>query len=120
MNTLTKDFVVTMDQTASVIGSGGLDVLSTPSLIAWMENVSYNLCETLNDDSETTVGVKIDMNHTAATLIGKTVTIESRLTETNNKRYTLEVKAFVDGLEIGTAVHHRVKVNSESFIKNIQ
>ena len=36
-----KDNTVSRELTARVVGSGGLDVLATPALAAWIENAAY-------------------------------------------------------------------------------
>ena len=48
-----KDYLVSRDQTARVVGSGGLDVLATPVLSAWIENVAYEMVDLwLKDDQK--------------------------------------------------------------------
>ncbi|MGO1677510.1 MAG: thioesterase family protein, partial [Ruoffia tabacinasalis] len=65
MKTLTKEFTVQADVTAASVGSGDLEVLSSPSIMAWMENVSYELCQNHSDNDETTVGIEFSMKHLA-------------------------------------------------------
>ena len=52
---------------ASTVGSGGLEVFSTPSLIALMENAARSAVEPLLPPDQTTVGVRVDVRHLAAT-----------------------------------------------------
>ena len=37
---LKKDYMVTRTETAQAMGSGGLEVLATPILVAWAENAA--------------------------------------------------------------------------------
>ena len=37
---LKKDYMVTRTETAQTMGSGGLEVLATPILVAWAENAA--------------------------------------------------------------------------------
>lgn len=119
MKTLTKEFIVKDDATAISIGSGGLEVLSTPSLIAWMENVSYTLCEPLTQAVETTVGIEIVMKHLSPTSVGKIVKIDAEITDRNENILSFSLSASVDGKVISTANHKRAIVNKELFFKKI-
>ena len=60
MKSISKTFVVGKQDTAAVMGSGLLDVLATPTMVAWMENTSILLTEEYLKEGDTTVGICIN------------------------------------------------------------
>ena len=56
------------------VGSGTVHVLATPMMIANMEYTSAASVEELLGEGKTTVGVKVDVSHVAATPKGMKVT----------------------------------------------
>jgi len=58
-DTFTQMFVVQPHQTAQALGSGELEVFSTPSMIALMENTAMKCVSETLDDGYSTVGVEI-------------------------------------------------------------
>ena len=70
-----KDCYVKVEHSDHEMGSEGLDVLSTPSLIAFMEFTAKEAVHDRLTDHETTVGIEMNMKHKKATASGKTVTI---------------------------------------------
>ena len=64
---------------------------------------------------EQTVGIHIDVNHTAATPPGLEVTVKTRLVEVDGKRLVFEVEAFDDVDRISTGRHERFIINKDKF-----
>jgi predicted thioesterase len=62
-----NEIIVTENDTASKLGSGDLDVFSTPSMIALMENTSKNVVEELLPEGFSTVGTEVSIKHIKAT-----------------------------------------------------
>lgn len=113
---ISKRFEVTSDHSAASVGSGGLDVLSTPSLIAFMEQTAYQFIQADLPDTETTVGYEIMTKHLAPSLIGQAVTIHCQLVEQNNNRYSFQLEAYVANQKIATASHKRARVVIDQFL----
>jgi len=114
-----KSFTVTKEDTALSLSSGGLEVLATPRLVAWMENVAYDGVESLMADGETTVGTKMTINHLAATAVGGQVRVVATLTETQKRLYTFAIEAFDNKEKIGQASHQRVKISVDRFLAKV-
>jgi fluoroacetyl-CoA thioesterase len=57
----TVEEMVTKDKSAKQVGSGFLDVYSTPSMIALMEKASFLCVNSFLDDGESTVGGAINI-----------------------------------------------------------
>jgi len=115
----TKTFKVSDTDTAAAMGSGGLSVLATPRLIAWMEHLAFEMTQTHLDTNQSTVGSEINCRHLAPTLLGKTVKVVSKLIAQDGKRLVFEIKAWdaADTL-IGDAQHTRFIIDTERFIDN--
>ena len=71
MKTLTKKFTVESKDTAARVGSGGLEVLATPTMIAWMENTALELAGQSLSAEDTTVGIVLTVQHTKASKVGE-------------------------------------------------
>lgn len=114
-----KSFTVTKEDTALSLTSGGLEVLATPRLVAWMENVAFEGIESLMADGETTVGTNMAINHLAATAVGGQVRVVATLTETQKRLYTFAIEAFDNKEKIGQASHQRVKISVDRFLAKV-
>ena len=110
---------VTDDDTAIAAGSGDLPVLATPRMIALMEQAACAALAPFLPPEATSVGVRIDVRHTAPTAVGVSVTATARATEVSGSRVVLEVSAGQErdgvGEPIGTGTHTRVVVDRATF-----
>jgi fluoroacetyl-CoA thioesterase len=102
---------------ASAIGVGMSDVfpgvLATARMIALMEVAAARVMRPLLAEGELSVGVTVDVTHSAATPPGATVLVTARFLRQEGKIYVFEVWAEDDGGEIGRGVHKRAIVSSE-------
>jgi len=102
---------------ASAIGVGMSDVfpgvLATARMIALMEVAASRVLRPLLAESELSVGVTVDVSHSAATPPGATVRATAQFLRQEGKMYVFEVWAEDDGGEIGRGVHKRAIVSSE-------
>lgn len=115
-----KTVFVDRDNTAEAVGSGGLPVFATPSLVALMEAAAMQSVLPFLDEGQGTVGTQIDVQHLAATPIGMEVVCESELTEVDRRRLTFRITAS-DGVDtIGTATHVRFIVDNGRFMEKAQ
>ena len=62
--------IVLENETAINIGSGGLEVFSTPMLAAFMENTAFNLVENKMEVGMTTVGTSLNLKHLKSNRVG--------------------------------------------------
>lgn len=102
---------------ASAIGVGMSDVfpgvLATARMIALMEVAASRVLRPLLAEGELSVGVTVDVSHSAATPPGATVRATARFLRQEGKLYVFEVWAEDDGGEIGRGLHKRAIVSSE-------
>lgn len=111
----TGSFVVKEEDTALAQGSGTLCVLATPALIALMERTAWQSVADQLDDGQTTVGTAMDMEHTAPTPVGMTVTCESKLVGVDRRALMFEITAHDERGPVATATHSRFIVDSDRF-----
>ena len=107
---------VTEKDTARVFGSGELEVLATPKMIALMEEASYKCVSDGLDAGASTVGTYLDVKHLAATPVGMSVKVESELTEVDGRRLVFSVKAYDEAGLIGEGKHERFVIFAEKFV----
>ena len=103
--------------TALEVGSGSLRVYATPCLAALMEGAACECLEGCLPEDQTSVGISLDLRHTAATPVGMAVSARAVLTAVEGKKLTFEITAADEAGEIGTATHQRVIVNTERFLQ---
>ncbi len=112
-----KSLIVTTEKTAKVMGSGVLDVFATPAMIALMEGTAAESVEKLLEEGSTTVGIKMNADHLAATPVGMQVRCVSKLVAMDGRKLSFEIEAFDESGLIGKAVHDRFIVNADKFQK---
>ncbi|MGV8905139.1 MAG: thioesterase family protein [Acetobacterium sp.] len=110
-------FMVTNEDTALAMGSGGEKVLATPRLVAWMENTAFQALEKVMEPGQTTVGTEMRIKHSAASPIGMKVTIKGKLVAREKRSLTIELTAWDNIEKIGEAVHQRYIVDQDRFMK---
>lgn len=111
------DALVEEADAAKVVGSGDLLVYATPCMVALMEGAAWQSVAPFLAEGESTVGVSMNVAHTAATPVGMEVRAESTLTAVDGRKLTFEIHAFDESGEIGHATHERVIIKTERFLE---
>lgn len=115
-----ENYLVQEDNTAKNMGSGDLDVLATPSLVAFMENAAKNYLNIFLTDELGSVGSNININHLAPTLVGKEITVQGKITEIIKEKIIIfSLGAYEEDKKIGDATHTRVIINNEKFLSKL-
>lgn len=110
------DATVDKASTAAAMGSGLLPVFATPRMAALMENAASNSLLPFLEEGTGTVGISLNLSHTAATPLGMHVWAESEVVAIDGKRITFTVQAY-DGVgPIGSATHERFIITNEHFM----
>ena len=113
---------ITVEEKDLAIHVGSVHVLATPMMIANMEYTSAASVEELLGEGKTTVGVKVDVSHVAATPKGMKVTFDAELLEVsaNGKILTFHVEAHDECGLIGEGTHQRAVVDRVRFDEKTQ
>jgi predicted thioesterase len=107
---------VTRADTASALGSGDVDVLGTPAVVALCELAAVHAVGGALGPNETTVGMRIDLEHLAPTLPDAHVAATARLVEVDGRTLRFTVQASDAAGEIARGTHVRVLVDRERFL----
>lgn len=102
--------------TAKVMGSGCMEVYATPAMTCLMEKAAAEALEPFMEEGWTTVGISINVQHTAATPVGLAAWAEAEVTAVDGRKISFKVRAFDDKEEIGSGTHERFAVMSEKFM----
>jgi fluoroacetyl-CoA thioesterase len=109
--------MVDQPRLASAFASGHVDVYATPAMIGLMEEAAVNAVDHLLPAGQSSVGVRIDVQHLAATPPGVEVHARAELTQVDGRRLTFRVEAFDPAEQIGTGIHERMVVDLERLLQ---
>ncbi|MBT8240994.1 MAG: thioesterase [Acidimicrobiia bacterium] len=107
--------LVTADDTAIALGSGDVEVLATPRLIAWCEAATVAAVAGALDPGDTSVGTRVEVDHLRATPIGREVRVRAVVAAVADRQLTFEVEASDAVGEIARGRVIRFVVNRRRF-----
>ncbi|EHL06475.1 hypothetical protein SDC9_20107 [bioreactor metagenome] len=110
--------IVDQTNTAKTMGSGSLDVFATPALVAMMEEAAVSALNL--GEEQSSVGVSLDIKHTAATPLGMKVWADAELIEVDRRRLVFKLEAYDDKELIGSGTHERFIIDVEKFMIKTQ
>ncbi len=105
---------------ASALGSGGLDVLGTPALIALLERAARECVEHLLPHGTITVGTRVDVRHLAPTPMGAVVRAHAELIEVEGRRLVFRVTASDHVEAVAAGTHERAVVDGARLLARAQ
>jgi predicted thioesterase len=109
-------FEVTIRDTASALGSGDVEVLATPRLLAWCEAATVAALAGRLAPEQASVGTRVQLEHLAATPVGGSVEVSAQVVHEDGRLIRFAVSA-VDrsGRLVGTGEVTRVIVDRGGF-----
>lgn len=117
--THTSKVTVAPANCASAVGSGGLDVFATPSMVALMENAAMNAVAPFLPEGSTTVGVEINTTHIKPSALGAVIEATATLTAIEGRKLLFDVEACDAIGTIGKGKHVRFIVDIERFMAKL-
>ena len=99
-----QSVAVTNENTAKTMGSGTLDVFATPALVALAEKTCWM-----------SVAEALELEHTAPTPVGMTVTCESELVAVEGRKLVFKVSLHDEKGPVGGGTHERFVINNAKF-----
>lgn len=112
-----KSEMVSDNNTAIKYGSGSIAVYATPAMVGLMEGACLDAIEHLMPEGMSTVGISIDIRHSAATPVGMKVRAVAELVEIAGKRLVFRIEAFDEKEKIGEGIHQRYVVDVAKFLQ---
>ena len=115
----TSRVIVTAANCASAVGSGGLEVFATPSMVALMENAAMNAVAPYLPEGSTTVGAEINTTHIKPSAIGAEICATAVLKCIDGRKLLFDVEASDNSGIIGRGTHVRYIVDIERFMAKL-
>ena len=110
--------MVDTHNTAKAMGSGLLEVFATPAMVALMEQAAVNALNL--PVGQSSVGVSLNIEHTAATPLGAKVSATAELIEIDRRRLVFSVEVCDEVGRVGLGKHERFIVDVEPFLAKAQ
>jgi len=105
--------------TAQALGSGDVPVLGTPRAVALAEAATVAATTRSLSPGQTTVGVRVELDHKAATPIGRRVVAEAKLTKVDGRSLVFDV-VIRDGETVAAEGRvWRVLVDRQRFLEKV-
>jgi fluoroacetyl-CoA thioesterase len=108
--------VVGHADTARALGSGEVEVLGTPRLVALLEEATIDAVKGYLDSGSTTVGMRVQVDHLQPTPVGAEVFAEAYLDKIEGRRITFTVTASDSGGLVAAGKVTRVVVDVNRFM----
>lgn len=115
----TSELTVTDAVTAITVGSGDMPVLTTPMLMALMENAAMLAVKDELPEGCTTVGGHIESSHLKPSKVGDVVRAEAEVTNVDGKKIKFKVSAYYSDTLLGEGTHLRFIVDREKFMSRL-
>ncbi|MEV6707355.1 thioesterase family protein [Micromonospora wenchangensis] len=110
------ELTVTDTDTAAAVGSGDVPVLATPRVLALAEAATVAATAPGMPAGSTTVGVRVELAHLAATPVGRTVVAHARLVEADGRRLLFTVTVTDGDTTVASGRVERALVDRQRFV----
>ena len=117
----TLEFTVTEDDTAVALGSGSLEVLATPRMLAWCEAATCAAVDRDLPDERTSVGTRVQLEHVGASAVGAVVRVTATVAYVDGRlvRFQVAAEQDPDQLVVAHGEVTRVVVDRDRFLARL-
>ncbi|ALS00617.1 hypothetical protein ATZ33_04285 [Enterococcus silesiacus] len=119
MEEFSKGFVVEAKDTAKEIGSGDLDVLATPVLIAMVENTAKEYLHKHLAPEETSVGTVIEAKHLRPSKVGATINVKVKVDSQEKTKINFSFEVLDNDQTVATGTHQRAVILTDVFLNKL-
>lgn len=95
-------------------------VMSTPAMVGMMELAAMDAIRPFLDAGESSVGMSIEVTHSAATPPGHRARAEAEVTKVEGRRLEFSVRAFDEVEQVGSGTHRRAVIDAAKFNDRIK
>ena len=114
--TLVNEYIVKPENTADFIGNKGVTMLSTPSMIGFMEDTATHVVIDNMPENYRPVGTKINVEHINPTPVNMKVTVKATLIAIEGRKLRYNVEAFNEKCKIGFGIYEQHVINLGDFL----
>ncbi|WP_328652989.1 thioesterase [Micromonospora sp. NBC_00330] len=111
------ELTVTDADTAQAVGSGDVPVLGTPRVLALAEAATVAATATGMPPGSTTVGTRVELEHLAPTVVGRTVRAQALLASVDGRRLSFEVTVSEGDQTVARGRVDRILVDRGRFVE---
>lgn len=115
----TQKMTVQLKDTATVYGSGHLEVFATPAMVALMENTAVKCLEEELEKGSDTVGIEMNVQHLKATAVGGQVSCQATITQVEGRKISFKIEVWDAKGQVGSASHDRFIIDPERFMAKL-
>ena len=114
------EYVADASRLADRYGNPGVRVLATPHLVALAETECLRCVAEHLERGWSTVGIRLDVRHLAATPEGMKFTMKAVLRQADRRRLVFDVEARDETELVFAGTHERVMVETKKFLENAE
>lgn len=114
--TLSARYTVEVKDTVGHLVPGMPMVAATPYLVTIAEIVCYEICRTMIEPSDITVGARVEIDHLGASKVGATLVVNATLRSRERNRFIFDVTIKDDERTVAKIVHHRAAVAAQKLM----
>lgn len=101
-------------------GGGMPAVVSTPSLVGFLERTARETIAPHLEADERSVGIELDIRHLAPTPVGQTIHCTARVIAVDGGKITFQIEARDAHEVIVRGLHKRAVIRTESFSRRVK
>lgn len=105
---------------ASHLDASLAPVMSTPAMVGMMELAAMDAIRPFLDAGESSVGMSIEVTHSAATPPGHRARAEAEVSKVEGRRLEFSVRAFDEVEQVGSGTHRRAVIDAAKFNDRIK
>ncbi|MEZ7975611.1 MAG: hotdog domain-containing protein [Pontimonas sp.] len=94
---------------------GGYQIFSTPYLVLLLEAAAIEALAPFLPADQASVGTTVHVDHTAATLLGQTITATATVIEADRRRFVFSIDVKDDIDQVSTGTHERFVIDLGKF-----
>lgn len=113
-------FQVESSQAITFSQEAEISVLSTPSLIWFLEQAALQFLQPWLNEKSISVGTHVDVEHLAPTPVGATVDCSAQLIFHDGPVYRFKVEAYAGAEKIAKGLHSRRIVQTSQLVRRLQ
>ncbi|MCA9004472.1 MAG: thioesterase family protein [Planctomycetaceae bacterium] len=113
-------FEVDSSQAITFSRDAEISVLSTPSLIWFLEQAALQFLLPWLDEKSISVGTHVDVEHLAPTPVGATVNCTAQLIFQDGPVYRFKVEAYAGDEKIAKGLHSRRIIQTSQLVRRLQ